>query len=254
MMLSIDGVNIHYDIKGEGEPILLLHGWGGCIGSFAPVADFLAQDHRVISLDFPGHGESDEPPVPWSVTEYTEMTRRFMEELNIAPAHIVAHSFGGRVAILLSSTWPELVKKMVLCDSAGILPKRTAKYYFKVYKHKLGKRLAKIKWLDQLLGLSERAKNAGSADYRALSDSMKGTFVRVVNQDLAPRLPLIQAETLLVWGSEDTATPLSDGKRMEKDIPGAGLVVFEGAGHFSYLDEFGRFCAVLKVFFGGKNA
>ena len=254
MILTIDGVKIHYEIAGEGEPVLLLHGWGGCIGSFAPVAQFLSKDHRVISLDFPGHGESDEPPVPWSVTEYAEMTRKFMEALSIVPADIIAHSFGGRVAILLSSTWPQMVKKLVLCDSAGILPRRTIKYYFRVYRHKLGKRLSKVRWIDRLLHLSERAKNAGSADYRALSESMKGTFVRVVNQDLSSRLPLIRAETLLVWGSEDTATPLSDGQRMEKEIPDAGLVVFEGAGHFSYLDEFPRFCAVLSAFFGGKNA
>jgi len=254
MILSIDGVKIHYQIQGEGEPVLLLHGWGGCIGSFTPVADFLAKSHKVISLDFPGHGQSDEPPVPWSVTEYAEMTRKFMEELKIVPADIIAHSFGGRVAILLSSAWPEMVKKLVLCDSAGILPKRTLKYYVKVYSHKLGKRLAKIGPIDRLFHLSERAKNAGSADYRALSDRMKGTFVRVVNQDLAPRLPLIRAETLLVWGSEDTATPLSDGRRMEREIPDAGLVVFEGAGHFSYLDQFPRFCAVLAAFFGGENA
>ncbi len=96
--------------------------------------------------------------------------------------------------------------------------------------------------------LEQRLQNAGSADYRALSKLMKQTFIKVVNEDLTPLLKNINESALLVWGSEDSETPLYMAKTMERLIPDAGLVVFNGAGHFSYLDEFHRFMAVLKSF------
>ena len=95
--------------------------------------------------------------------------------------------------------------------------------------------------------LSEKQKNAGSEDYRALSDSMKGTFVRVVNLDLAPRLKEIKNETLIIWGENDTDTPMYMAERMEKEIKNSGLAVLPGAGHFSYIDQYPRFCAILKA-------
>jgi pimeloyl-ACP methyl ester carboxylesterase len=72
--------------------------------------------------------------------------------------------------------------------------------------------------------------------------------VRVVNEDLRPRLPRIQAPTLLVWGSNDDATPVADARIMEKEIPDAGLVVFEGAGHYSYLERPAEFCRIATTF------
>ena len=252
MRIEINGVPVNYEIKGQGSPVLLLHGWGGCIGSFAPVAEVFSANYQTVSLDFPGHGLTPEPPEAWSVTEYMEMTAQFIRRMDLGACDIIAHSFGGRVAILLSATYPELVHKLVLCDSAGLIPRRGLKYKLRVARHKLGKKLARIGWIDRLLHLTERARNAGSADYRALSDSMKKVFVRVVNQDLRPYLKGIKAPTLLIWGSEDRDTPLSFAHIMEAEIPDAGLVVFEGAGHFSYLDEFQRFCPIVSVFFGGR--
>jgi pimeloyl-ACP methyl ester carboxylesterase len=258
MRTVIDGVEIHYELEGpEGAPcVLLLHGWGGCIGSMGPVKlHLLSLGRRTLALDFPGHGESGEPPCPWSVTEYTDLTLKLLDELGIEKCDIVAHSFGGRVSILLSSRHPQRIGKMALTGAAGLIPKRGAKYYLRVYKHKLGKKLAKIRWINRLFHLDEKARNAGSADYRSLkSDVMRGTFVRVVNQDLKGCLKAIQAPTLLIWGSEDDQTPLYFGQIMEKNIPDAGLVVFEGAGHFAYLEQSQRFCKILTSFFGGEAA
>ena len=82
---------------------------------------------------------------------------------------------------------------------------------------------------------------------------LRPILVRVVNEDLAPLLPRIRASTLLVWGSNDDAAPLAHGKRMERLIDDAGLVVFEGAGHFAYLDEPDRFCRIVRHFFGADT-
>lgn len=256
-MIELDGMRVRVQQKGSGADVLILHGWGGRIESFAPVIDNLAQGYRVTALDFPGHGESDPPPTPWSVTEYADLTLRLLSQLDIPPSHVIAHSFGGRVTILLAAQHPELFNKIVLVDSAGVLPKRGIKYYRKVYTYKLGKKLAKWKWSAACLkamgyDIKKKITSAGSADYRALSPAMRGTFVQVVNQNLRPYLKNIRNSVLLVWGSQDTDTPLYMAQIMEKEIPDAGLVVIEGAGHFSYLDGFGQFMSVVKYFLETK--
>lgn len=87
---------------------------------------------------------------------------------------------------------------------------------------------------------SEDYKNAGP---------LRPIFVKVVNEDITGLLPRITAPTLLVWGTEDEAVPLSHAKKMESLIRDSGLVLFEGAGHFAYLDESDRFCRVVNHFF-----
>lgn len=251
MYLSIDGLRTQYEVRGEGEPVLLLHGWGAGIDAMRPIADAVAAlNMRAVSFDFPGFGGSDSPDGAWGVPEYARFTRRFMEEMGLVGADVICHSFGGRITIYLASDDPALFHRMVLVDVAGIRPKRSLKWYIRTYTYKLGKRLKKYRWVDHLFHISERQKNAGSAEYRSLgNDLMRNTFVRVVNLDLTDRLPRIKNSTLLIWGSNDTDTPLYMGQIMEKRIPDAGLVVFEGAGHFSYADQYARFCSVLKAFF-----
>ncbi|MGH2807212.1 MAG: alpha/beta fold hydrolase, partial [Actinomycetota bacterium] len=80
---------------------------------------------------------------------------------------------------------------------------------------------------------------------------MRPILVKVVNEDYETLLPRVSSSTLLIWGSEDDAAPLTHGQKMEKLIGDAGLVVFEGAGHFAYLDDSDRFCRIARVFFGG---
>jgi pimeloyl-ACP methyl ester carboxylesterase len=77
---------------------------------------------------------------------------------------------------------------------------------------------------------------------------MRGTLVRIVNEDLRTVLPNLHLPVLLIWGDKDTDTPIADGQLMERLIPDAGLVVFEGAGHYAYLEQAARFCTIVAVF------
>ena len=109
--------------------------------------------------------------------EYTRITRLFLERLGIAKTHIICHSFGGRVTILLAAQHPEMVDKIVFTDAAGIRKPRTLRYYFRTYSYKLAKRLSRGRVLKRALlalgtNVDERVKNAGSADYRALHDDL----------------------------------------------------------------------------------
>ena len=92
-----------------------------------------------------------------------------------------------------------------------------------------------------------RAKR-GSSDYAQASPKMRAIMSKVVNEDLAPLLPSVKAPTLLIWGENDTATPLADAKKMNRLLPDSGLVSFPGCGHYSFLDNPGQFAAVLSSF------
>ena len=256
MEIDVFGIRTNYQITGNGDPVLLLHGWGAQIESFAPVIFALQKYRRVIALDLPGFGKSGFPDKPWMVADYMEFTAAFLRSLGEEKVDVLCHSFGGRITILLAGKYPEMVGRIVFVDSAGIRPKRTLKYYCRVYSYKLAKKIAGIKWFSGFLkaigvDVQKKIKNAGSTDYKNLPECMKRTFVNVVNQDLSPYLKDIQSSSLLIWGENDTDTPLWQAQKMEKSIADAGLVVLKDAGHYSYLDQFPQFIAVVNSFFGG---
>lgn len=252
---DINGVRLHFSDTGNpgGKPVVLMHGWGCEIATVASIAKALEDTRRVISIDLPGHGKSGEPPQlpdgkPWGVEEFADCVEALADSLGLDNPDLIGHSYGGRVAIVIGSRRP--VGKIVLVDSAGIKPRRKLKYYLKVYSFKAQKRL-----LPLLVGKKRAAKiiekrraKAGSADYNNASPMMRMVMSRSVNQDLKHLMPLISASTLLIWGENDTATPLSDAKTMERLIPDAGLVSFKGAGHYSFLDNPAQFKAVVRSF------
>lgn len=247
---KIDEVSIRFEVSGvtEGQPLILMHGWGCSLETVRSIATTAALTHRVYNIDLPGFGQSSEPNDIWGVEEYTKLIERLTEKLGIENPILAGHSFGGRIAILYSSR--NNVSKVILIDAAGIKPKRPLKYYIRVYSFKTLKWFA-ITFLpeEKARQIIERRRNRhGSADYNSASPKMKTILSRVVNEDLKAVMPSIKAPTLLIWGANDTATPLNDAKTMERLIPNAGLVSFNGAGHYSFLDNPVGFMAVLSSF------
>ncbi len=224
------------------KDIVLMHGWGCDHSIWAGVQAHLEGRFRVTALDFPGFGDSAEPPVAWGMDDYAAWFDDFLKARKIEDPVLVGHSFGGRVAIIHGAR--HKVNKIVLVDAAGVKPRRSLSYYIKVYSFKAAKRFLPSKIIDVW-----RAR-AGSADYRAASPVMRATLSRVVNEDLRRYMPDIKVPTLLVWGANDTATPVADARKMEKLIPDAGLVVFDGTGHYSFLERAGQFNAILDSFLG----
>lgn len=250
MFVEINDLKINYIVSGEGQPVVLLHGWGACIKTVEVVHNYLKNYCKVYSLDLPGFGQSEEPPFPWDLSHYAEFAEQFMKQLRITNPILIGHSFGGRIIIKLAGEKQFPIKKIILVDSAGVKPKRSLKYYCKVYTYKLIKKTFRLPFIKPFTGkLLERVKGIfGSSDYKNASDIMRQVMVKVVNEDLRHLLPGIKPPTLLIWGENDQATPVSDGKLMEKLIPDAGLVVFQNAGHYSYLDKFNEFAIVIASF------
>jgi pimeloyl-ACP methyl ester carboxylesterase len=229
-------------------PIVVLPGWGAHIEAVGPILAALDGASDLIALDLPGFGESEPPGQAWDVESYARFMIHFLDELGVDRANLVGHSHGGRVSIAVAADEPERVGRLVLVDSAGIPPKRGWRYRRRVAVAKLGRLIATVGGAPGRR-LQERMRaRVASRDYLEASEAMRGTFRAVIAADLSDRLPRIAAPTLLVWGDQDDDTPLWMAHRMEELIPDAGLVVLEGAGHYSYADAPGPFRAVARQF------
>lgn len=255
MIRRINGADIHYETMGEtGNRVLLLHGWGCDISLMKPVGEALQAEHRVMMVDFPGHGESGRPPEPWGVPEFAETLVILLRETGFFPCSVVAHSFGCRIAAWIASHETGLFEKMVFTGGAGIRPKPSEEAekrqaHYKKLRNQAEK-IRKIPFLRTAAdSVEERLRRKyGSRDYNALDAEMRQTFVRVVSQDLTDCYADIPQSTLLIWGDQDTETPLWMAHEMEKRIPDCGLVIFEGGTHFAYLEQISRFNLIISGF------
>lgn len=234
---------------GVGAPVVVLHGWGGRIESMAPTLTCLESAFRVLALDLPGFGESPAPDGAWTTPDYAAFVRDVVDDAGVERAHFLGHSYGAKTSLYLAATHEGVVDRLVAVGSSGLRtpPSPTAR----------ARRMASgvARFAGRRLGAPGRVlrdrihRRVASTDYRD-AGVMRPTLVNVVNEDLSPLLPRVTAPTLLVWGSNDDTTPVAHARRMEQLIPDAGLVVFENAGHFAYLDEPERFCRIVRHFFG----
>lgn len=258
MLLEAKGVSAHVSSLGEGPPLLLLHGWGPSTVTadkhMKPLAQRFQSGYQVYALDFPGHGQSGMPGADWGVPEYAAWLLSLMDTLAIQTAPVIAHSFGGRVALYLAAHHPERVSALVLTGCAGIRPKKSLIFRLNAMMFKTGRVFLQIMRLAP--GLRRQAEqwlvrlreDFSSRDYLATPEALRGSFSRIVRLDLRPFLPKIQQPTLLVWGEKDSATPLWMGRVMEKEMPDAKLLVYEADDHWAYKNQLERFATAAGLF------
>ena len=258
MKETIQGAEVFCRTEGEGNNrVLLLHGWGCDSRMMQPVADALKNDHLILSVDFPGHGQSSRPPEPWGVPEFAACLYELLERHSFIPCSVIAHSFGCRVAAWLEAEHPGLFERIVFTGAAGIRPQQSAESKRRSERYRklkvMCRTAAQIPLLRKAASVCEDKlrKKYGSRDYNALDEEMRNTFVRVISLDLTELYSRFSSSTLLIWGDADTETPLWMAKEMEKRIPDAGLVILEGGSHFAYLEQIGRFNLIVRQFLKG---
>jgi len=239
MTITYKDLTMYYEKYGDGEKnILILPGWGETRNTFMEMISILSIDYTVYIVDYPGFGHSPFPNRELTMMDYAELVNYFICSLQLKNLFLIAHSFGGRVSILLSAKYHAPITKLILIDSAGIKPKQTLRVRFKrrIYKILQGisgilpkkhKKKAKA-WLFQKFS---------SSDYQNLSEDRRSTFKNIVNLDLSCYLSSIKTETLLLWGENDIDTPLKDGIKMQKKIANSELIIFPRCSHFCYLEN-----------------
>ena len=250
MQIPVSGTTIHCEFTGEGaRTAVVLHGWGTSMEVMRPITQHLAsRGYRVLSLDFPGFGQSPPPPAAWGVPEYAAATAALLDELAVERPLLLGHSFGGRVILYLTGALSYPAHRLILVGAAGIKPP-PGQATRRTRLVKAGQAARSVVPACLRAPALERLRNHfGSEDYRAAKGVMRECLVKTISLDLAPLLPAIKTEALLIWGDADTATPLWQGRRMEQLLPNAGLAVIEGAGHYTFFDNPARFYAILDSY------
>ena len=250
MFLTIKGLKTEYMEKGEGTPVLLLHGWGSSYKFFDGIINNLSSRFRTIAVHFPGCENSETMKEPWNLEDYCDFVLEFMEKLNIENPIMIGHSHGGRVILKMAASGLVNPEKIVLLDSAGLIPKKTLKQKIRAKSFKAIKNVLTLPIIKNYSeNLLNKARNHyGSADYNAAPEVLRKTLVSLVNTDLRDIIPDIKAPTLLIWGSCDTDTPLEDAKTIESLIKDSGLCILEGCGHFAFLEQPYKTNAILNSF------
>ncbi|MEO7617364.1 MAG: alpha/beta hydrolase [Candidatus Saccharibacteria bacterium] len=234
MKIIIDDLATTYTESGSGSSILILHGWGSASSVFDDLIQTLSINHRVVALNLPGFGGSEQPRSTWGVADYSYFVTAFCKKLGIRPDILLGHSLGGQIAVHIVGNELLDPTKLILIGAAALRPlpslrKRGIQGIAKVGKTVLG---------DSKLGRAAKRRlygATGSSEYLD-NPAMQPIYRKVITEDQTEVAARIDCPTLLLWGNDDTDTPVEQGIQLERLIHGSKLVVNPG-GHFIFLDE-----------------
>lgn len=262
--IKIKGGSVNYKIIGEGAtPVVLLHGWGLSSDRYVDLAQKIIEKDNNSTFyipDLPGFGKSEEPKENWHIDDYTDFLKDFIENAvrrkngfelikNILKqavqngggitsykkekVSILAHSFGGRIAIKYAAKYPEDLEKLFLTGAAGIKHPLSGRKRIFFNLTKIGRIFFSLPVMNILKKKASSIlyKIIGEKDYHEASPRMKKIMQNAISEDLYDCLEKIQTPTALIWGENDNSTPLLDGQVMSQKIPNSKLFVIENANH-----------------------
>lgn len=233
-----DGVRLYHELSGpeDAPPLILLEGMGGDIPGWRRNIPVLSLELRVIAYDFRGNGNSDEPRGPATMTTFVDDTLALLDALGVQRAHVYGQSFGGMVAQELALTRRDRVRTLILgCTHAG--PAQAVRTQgSKVPKGEPWRAMYSPRFPDRhpehvaddlrIGGAQPKHPEGGRRQWEA----MQGF-------DSFDRLPSMRVPTLVLHGTEDLAVSPDNAKILAERIPGAELVLFEGAGHLYHSEQ-----------------
>lgn len=266
--LEIEGVRIVFIDEGEGEPILFIHGLSGDIAEWNDQIGYFKKNYRVLALDLPGHGKSDKRnDIPYGRELFTKVAHEFLKARGVDQAVVVGNSMGGMIAASLTLAHSEQIKKLVLCDAAGVTP---LKGFFKWIANKLTPKMTLKYWANP----KSIAKNSSGAyahpenypQYRirddialvqqpdvaeyayAVTASLKDTMA----VDLRPELHKVTCPTLVIWGEKDPLMGPKGAAIWIKYIPHGKMVVIKDSGHIPMSESPEIFNSTVEEFIAGN--
>jgi pimeloyl-ACP methyl ester carboxylesterase len=248
--IIVDDLYIAYyqsDTLNKENALIFLHGWGS---ESLHLKNIFETVDNYVAVDLPGFGKSELPKSVWSVGDYADFLKAFLDKLEIKSPTLVGHSFGGSIIIKYLAE-KGVAKKVILISSSGI-----RKGGVRIYIWKMLAKMAKV--IMSLPGLDKFRDRLRSKFYKAIdaedyieAGKLTESYKKIIREDLKENMKKINTETVLIWGKEDKATPLEQGITMKKLIKNSRLDIIKNAGHFSFVDQPGEFN---KIFLREINA
>ena len=247
LFTEVGGLRVRYADRGFGDSVvLLLHGFGGDLDNWMFNLDSLAEKHRVLALDLPGHGQSVKTNVDPSLSGMATFVRKFLDVLSVSSVHVVGHSMGGAIAMQLASDSPETVKSLGLICSAGLGPDINSDYLRGFVEAQSQQELKLV--LQQLFAdeslvnlqlvndlLNYKRIDGVEATLNALSETLisAGEQTFLTDNIVASGIPV-----LVIWGKQDRIIPVSHAQ----NFSAAGgycveVEIFDSAGHMVQMEK-----------------
>lgn len=255
--VAVQGIETKYCVAGSGFPVVILPGWGGSGESWR---NFLKEiqnntDFCFYVVDLPGFGQTQNPPRPWTVQDYVNFVKSFLEKASFSKCFLIGHSFGGRVAVKFSAEDQPKIKALILVAAAGLKHPESVKQKIGKVLVKIGKKALQIKYLNRHFNFFRTLlyKILREKDYVETSGTMRETFKNVIAEDLRPFLSQIQKPTLIVWGTKDRYVPLTDAFIFNEKINNSKLEILEGGGHGLHQEMPRRLGRIIFGFLKSQN-
>ena len=255
-VIFLNDLKTNYKIAGSGPAVLILHGWAGSSDSWTKVLEILSENgFKIICPDFPGFGKSKIPPKAWDLKDYTQWLKDFIEYLKLENFFLLGHSFGGRVAIKFSLFYPEKVKTLILCSSAGIKQKRGLKEKIIFSLALLGNAIFAPQILSRFKDKARHLfyKFLRNRDYTRADGTMKETMKKIIAEDLLPELAKIKVKTFIIWGQKDNIVPIKYAHIFKEKIENSKLEILPRLRHSPHLEAPEEFAKVFLNFFQTKT-
>jgi pimeloyl-ACP methyl ester carboxylesterase len=264
--LELDGLRVHYRDRGQGPPIVLLHGANASLFTWEGWARELARDHRVIALDLPGHGlTGPDPRQRYSYAQMAELVDEFAARLGLSRFTVAGNSMGGGVAWHLALAHPERIERLILVDAAGYPREEPRPFALRMQSSPLGGRLAR--WVTPRFLVAASVRQVYGDPTRvddALIDQYQDLILREGNREVtrrrfalpddgaSRRIPELRVPTLILWGGRDAWIAPHYGERFAREIPGAQLAMFPSLGHVPQEEDPAATAARVRQFLDGK--
>jgi 3-oxoadipate enol-lactonase len=253
-MSKVNGIDLYYEVSGEGEPLVLISGYTADHTSWAHLVPVFSKKYRVIVMDNRGVGQTVAPDGPFTIEDMADDTAGLLDALGIAKAHVIGVSMGGRIAQSLALRHPEKIKGLVLCSTTARVPPRS-RYILGLMAEELakgnmtqelhGKLMLSWTFSDRMFENPEILKRmivgVSSNRSRPTPENMLRQLGAGHSFDTRSKLSEIKVPTLVVHGDEDILFPLSYGQELAEGIPGAKLVVLHGGAHGAYIEMADKF-------------
>lgn len=245
---NINSIQIYYEIHGKGEPLLLIHGLGSSTQDWENQVAFFSSRYQVIAFDLRGHGKTDKPKHPYTVSLLAEDTACFIKALNLSPVNVVGHSLGGMIAFQLAVDYPTLIKSMIIVNSAPFLSFPSLKDVLRFFLRSINVRLFGMRYLSvqlatMLFPKPEQAPLRETFIKRWCENDPKAYLCALHafrHWNLKNKLHNLQMPTLVIAADHDY-TPVSLKEDYCQKLARGKVVVIEDSHHMTILDQPARF-------------